>query len=618
LNDYPKWGVWPTATNSAYLATYNLFPNASSFSGGYLCAYDRAAMLAGAASPISLCGTINRDGGYLPSDTDGATPPLDGTPGYFLNLETSSSLRLWALSPNFANPSASTLTWVEDVPVASYSEACGGGNCIPQADPGSTLLDSLGDRLMYRLAFRMYADHESMVVNHSVTAGSVVGVRWYELQSPISTSGAFSLFQQGTFAPVDGTYRWMGSAAMDQAGDLAIGYSVSSDTIHPGIRYTGRTPADPLGTMEGEVSLLEGTGSQTNGLTRWGDYSAMRIDPADDCTFWYANEYIPSDGSFNWSTYIGSFKFGNCGAPVPDFSLASNPSSMTLAQGAQGTSTITVSPVNGFTGTVALTVSSGCPSGATCVLNPSSVQGGSGSSTLTVTVGGTTPAGTYSLVVSGNSGAHTTTVSVTVTAPDFSLSASPSSPSAQQGAAASSTITVTSINGFSSPVSLAVSSGCPANATCLLSPSSVTPTAMSTLTVTTNATGVTPPGVYSLVISGTAGALTHTTTVSLTVTPADFTISLSSPSLTVLRGTNGSLTVTVTKTGAGSTSVSLSVSGLPFRTSGSFSVNPVTTTGGAKLTISASSRASRGTFTVKVTGTSGSLNHSTTFKLTIN
>src|SRR5262249_5633352 len=161
--------------------------------------------------------------------------------------------------------------------------------CIPQA--GTTnQLDSLADRLMYRLAYRRFADgHESLVVNHSVTAGASVGVRWYELRSP---GGTPTVFQQGTYAP-DSSYRWMVSIAMDQSGDIALGYSTSSGSLSPSIRYTGRLAGDALGQMtQGETTLQAGGGSQTGTLTRWGDYSAMTVDPIDDCTFWYTNEYL--------------------------------------------------------------------------------------------------------------------------------------------------------------------------------------------------------------------------------------------------------------------------------------------------------------------------------------
>ena len=141
--------------------------------------------------------------------------------------------------------------------MAGFSEACAPSyTCVPQAGT-SQKLDSLGDRLMYRLAFRNFGDHEALVVNHSVASGSSVGVRWYELRAPVSTSGPFTLFQQGTFAP-DSTYRWMGSAAMDGSGDLGIGYSASSSSMSPAIRYAGRVPGDPPGVLESEVSLIEG------------------------------------------------------------------------------------------------------------------------------------------------------------------------------------------------------------------------------------------------------------------------------------------------------------------------------------------------------------------------
>src|SRR5713101_1170158 len=238
LNDYPKFGVWPTATNSAYLASYNLFSNGQTFIGAALCAYDRSAMIGGAGNPAQICFTVSGDGGFLPADLDGTTPPSDGAPGYFLNFETTSSLRLYEMGQfDFVNGLATLTQATSDIAVASFGEACGGGICIAQ--PNSQKLDSLGDRLMYRLAFRVFSDHAAMVVNHSVTAGTSVGVRWYELRQP--TGSIFSLYQQGTFAP-DSAYRWMGSAAMDGAGNIAVGYSKSSGSNYPSIAFTSRTP----------------------------------------------------------------------------------------------------------------------------------------------------------------------------------------------------------------------------------------------------------------------------------------------------------------------------------------------------------------------------------------
>ena len=143
------------------------------------------------------------------------------------------------------------------------------------------------------------------MVNHSVAVSGGGGVRWYEMQNP---SGTPTVAQQGTFAP-DSTYRWMGSVAMDKAGDLAVGYSKSSSSVYPSIAFAGRVPTDPSGTLEAETSVVSGTGSQTGTLTRWGDYSAMTVDPTDDCTFWYTQEYIKTNGTFNWSTRIANFKF---------------------------------------------------------------------------------------------------------------------------------------------------------------------------------------------------------------------------------------------------------------------------------------------------------------------
>jgi hypothetical protein len=518
LNDYPKFGVWPTATNSAYLATYNLFANAQTFTGAALCAYDRAKMLVGDPTAQSICYTVDNDGGYLPADLDGSNPPLDGTPAYFLNYESTSSLRMYSLSPNFSNPGASVLSvGSPDIPVASFSEACApSGTCIPQQGT-SNKLDAVGDRMMYRLAFRNFGDHEAMMVNHSVAVSSRVGVRWYELRSPVSTSGSFSLYQQGTFSP-DATYRWMGSAAMDMSGNIALGYSASSSTIHPAIRYTGRVPSDPLGTMESEVTLVAGTGSQTGGLTRWGDYTAMRVDPSDDCTFWYTNEYLVSNGSFNWQTAFGSFKFTTC--HPPEISITANPSSLTVSQGASQNTTLTVTALNGFSGNVDLTVT-GCPANATCTVDTPVNPSPTAASILTVSTATTTSIGNYFLTISGSTGDSVITSSVFLTVnppPDFSISANPSSMTLVQVGTGTSSVTVTALYGFNGNVDLAVT-GCPTGATCSIStPVTPNPTAASTLTVTL--TTSTAAGTYMLTITGTHGALVHTANVPMTVTAA--------------------------------------------------------------------------------------------------
>ena len=301
--DYPKLGLWPDAY---YMSTNDFSGN--SFAGATTWAFDRASMLAGAPATAQLFHLSFLYGGLLPSTLDGRTLPPAGSPNYFVSLGDAASLYLWRFHVDFANSANSTLTGPLSIPVAGYTELCNGGTCVPQA--GTTQqLDSLADRVMYRLAYRNFGDHESLVVNHSVapTAGGG-GVRWYEIRSPAGTPTAY---QQSTYAP-DTRYRWMGSAAMDRVGDIAVGYSLSSATMSPAIAYTGRTPSDPLGTLQAETILTSGTGSQNGGLKRWGDYSSLALDPTDDCTFWYTTEYLTASGTFNWHTRVGTFRFANC------------------------------------------------------------------------------------------------------------------------------------------------------------------------------------------------------------------------------------------------------------------------------------------------------------------
>ncbi len=250
-------------------------------------------------------------GGVLPSDLDGATAPPAGSPNYLMNFGTN-SLNLWRFHADFVTPANTTLTGPVNIPVQAFTPACSGGACIPQPNTRQKL-DTLADRLMYRLAYRNYGTRESLVVNQSVKVtgnkrSQVDGIRWYEVTSP---SGTPVIHQQGTYSP-DSTSRWMGSIAMDKAGDIAVGYSASSSSVFPSIRYTGRVPTDPLGTMQAENIIKAGGGSQLSNLSRWGDYSSMTVDPVDDCTFWYTTEYLKSSGTFNWSTWISNFKFPGC------------------------------------------------------------------------------------------------------------------------------------------------------------------------------------------------------------------------------------------------------------------------------------------------------------------
>ncbi len=306
FNDYPKLAVWP----DAYYMTFNMF-SGNSFVGGRACALNGAAMRAGTAA-MAVCFQLSSSfGGLLPADLDGATLPPAASNEFFLNFGTN-SLNLWKFHVDFTTTNNSTFTGPTNLAVAPFSEACGGGSCVQQTGTKEQL-DSLGDRLMYRLAYRNFGTYQTMVATHSVAVGTsrknpYTGVRWYEVRNP---GGTPVVYQQSTFSP-DTTFRWMPSIAMDKAGNMALGYSASSSAIHPAIRYTGRLFTDALNTMGIENSVIAGTGSQTNGLNRWGDYSSMALDPSDDCTFWYANEYIASNGTFNWHTRLASFKFPTC------------------------------------------------------------------------------------------------------------------------------------------------------------------------------------------------------------------------------------------------------------------------------------------------------------------
>jgi len=250
--------------------------------------------------------------GLLPSDPDGTTPPLPGAPNMLLSLGTD-SLNAWQFHVDFVVPTNSTFVGPMSIPVPPFFPGCprDQGTCVPQIGT-SNKLDGLGQSLMFRVAYRNFGTFQSWVATHSVsltkTDGTVVAARWYELRAV--PAGTPSLFQQGTYAP-DSTYRWNGSIAMDKVGDIALGYSVSSGAIHPGIRFTARNPTDLPGTFQAENSIIEGTGSQLK-IASWGRYSALTVDPVDDCTFYYTNEYLKVDGTLAWSTRIASFRLPVC------------------------------------------------------------------------------------------------------------------------------------------------------------------------------------------------------------------------------------------------------------------------------------------------------------------
>ena len=325
MNDYPKFGVW----RDGYYMSANQY-SGTAWAGAGVAAFERAKMLVGDPTArmiyFNLYNASPNYGGLLPADQDGSTPAPPGAPEVFAEVDSSPAprLSLWNFSANWSSPAASSfgsrlapsqlLAVAAFTPLPCTTTIPPSTSCIPQPG-GAPLLDGVGDRLMYRLAYRNFGGYQSLVVNHTVVADGAdrAGIRWYELRS---TGGSWSLYQQGTFAPQDGNYRWMGSAAMDRNGDLAVGYSISSLSLYPSIRYAGRLASDPLGSLaQGEAAIVSGSGSQGSSLHRWGDYSLLSIDPQDDCTFWYVQEYYPANSQAGWQTRIASFRFPSCEAP---------------------------------------------------------------------------------------------------------------------------------------------------------------------------------------------------------------------------------------------------------------------------------------------------------------
>ncbi len=309
--DYPKLGVWPDAylmgTNSGFPNSYFAF------------AFDREAMLDGDPATVqSVGGQANL---MMPADVDGQMPPPAGDPGIFYTFyhpdgeghpAGSERLAIYEFDVDWANPGNSTFTLAEELPIASFNYTiCGffAGGCIAQPGTGQ-LLDDIAWWPMFRFQYRNFGTYEAMVGNFTVDADGAnhAGIRWFEVRK---AAGVYTLHQEGTQFPTTDS-RWMGSIAMDGSGNIALGYSVSSSSVVPSIRYATRLRTDALGTLSAEAEMWTGVGVQT-GIHRWGDYSNMAVDPVDNCTFWYTTEYHDSnDSGFAWNTRVGIFRIPEC------------------------------------------------------------------------------------------------------------------------------------------------------------------------------------------------------------------------------------------------------------------------------------------------------------------
>jgi len=343
--DYPKYGIW---TDSLVITTREFGPTIEYQIGVY--AVEKNKMIDG--EPASNVGVVSFfvDGndptllpligdGLLPADIDGkqkpkndATIPIVGTQddGAFYGASFD-AVNVWELSVKWRSTPIASLELAAQLPVASFDSifpcAPTSRDCLPQpgiTNPAQYLdVQSYRQRPLHRLAYRNFKDYETLVTNQSVEAlPGHAGVRWYEIRRD---DDGYSLYQQGTYAPDDGVHRWMGSIAQDRNGNAALGYSVVNGVdVYPGIRYTGRLSGDPLGEMSlGEGVIIDGSGVQTTTNSRWGDYTSLNIDPTDDCTFWYVNEYYEVSGfpvdpaaltTAPFQTRIGAFKLPGCEA----------------------------------------------------------------------------------------------------------------------------------------------------------------------------------------------------------------------------------------------------------------------------------------------------------------
>ena len=334
--DYPKYGNW---TDSYVITTREFGPTIEYGIGVY--ALEKNKMVNGDPNARNVRFFIDGNDpvllplvgdGLLPADPDGKQKPKTDTAIPIIGTQddnasygaTFDAINIWDLFIKWRSTPIAALELNTQLPTASFNSmfpcAPTARDCLPQpgiTDPNQYLdILSYRQRPTFRLAYRNFKTYESLVTNQSVEAtAGVAGARWYEIRR---TGGTYSIYQQGTYAPGDGVHRWMGSVAMDKKGNMALGYSVVNGVdVFPGIRYTGRLAGDPLGQMTlGEGTIIDGTGVQRTTNSRWGDYTDITVDPSDDCTFWYVNEYYTLAGqqssTAGWQTRIGTFKLPGC------------------------------------------------------------------------------------------------------------------------------------------------------------------------------------------------------------------------------------------------------------------------------------------------------------------
>ncbi len=420
--DWPKFATWGDAY---YLGIDLQDPNNGYQEVGVVaCALDRADMLIGATAlapqcfhtPSTITGTLFLGHSLEPADVEGTTPPPTGAPEYFVSIEnpvadgvttTSSNFNLFQFHVDWSNPANSTFTQ-STVPVSAFTPGCYLANavtntvCVPEPSTATTTqsIDSVGDRFMFRFAYRNFGTYQSYLVSHTVQVGTGVGtqtgIRWYELRG----NGVPTLNQWGTVSPDSSLFRFMPSITQDQTGNAAVGYSVSSASTHPGIRASWWNLNSQ--TSPTEISLFAGTADQEN-TYHWGDYTNMTVDPIDGCTFWYVNEYFTTNqigtGKPVWQTRIANFSAPGCA------SVTLTPSSLTFAAQAVGTTSPSQPVTLNNAQSTALTISSifgggadpsdfkqsnncgsSVPAGGSCTINIAFAPTATGTRTATLSV----------------------------------------------------------------------------------------------------------------------------------------------------------------------------------------------------------------------------------------
>jgi hypothetical protein len=354
--DYPHTAVWP----DGYYMSAHVFNPAGTFTAGRIYVFERTKMIAGQPARMQSQ-DLGLEYGFLPADLDSLTPPATGEAEFLLgpnfgltNLTDSFRVAVtWDPAPTIAVIRSHILGGVGNAPCVGDPNT--DRACVPEPAPAATTdyLDNIGGHYMYRLAYRnqgtQAAPQERLLVS-GPSAGSNANhgaAEWFEFRNTGSSTTHPTLFQSGTFDP-DTNYRWLPSISMDKDGNIALGYSKSSTSVFPGIYVTGRLASDPAGTMGAEIQMTAGIGSQIGAGNRWGDYSAMTLDPIDQCTFYYTNEYLKTNGGFNWSTRIAAFKFSSCVSAAGSWGTVTG--TITSSETGAPISGVTVSLSNGYAG----------------------------------------------------------------------------------------------------------------------------------------------------------------------------------------------------------------------------------------------------------------------------